>query len=279
MFAPLRACVPPLIAVALVLAAAGAARSDTGADAAGPREVIPLDEDAFTLEESAVPAGYPDPMERSNRRMLWVDQHLDRWLVDPIVKTYQFVVPPPGRRMVRRFCLNVNSVSILVNDLLQREWGDATITAERLVLNTTIGIGGLFDPAAALGIERHGSDFGQTLALAGVGSGPYLVMPLFGPTTVRDASGIVVDFFLQPTLYILPFATLFIYEGSLGLSTGLSARDAYSEALAALRSSSVDYYSALANAYYQTREAQIWARRQPHRLRPWDPAAAPADPE
>lgn len=279
MLAPLRARALSLVAVALVLAMAGAARGNADAAAEEPREVISLDEDAFTLEDATVPAGYPDPLERSNRSMMWVDQQLDRWLVDPIVKTYQFVVPPPGRRMVRRFCLNVNSVSILINDLLQREWGDASITAERLVLNTTIGIGGLFDPAAALGIERHSSDFGQTLALVGVGSGPYLVMPLFGPTNVRDASGIVVDFFLQPTLYVLPFATLFIYEGSLGLSTGLSARDAYSEALAALRSSSVDYYSALANAYYQTREAQIWARRQPHRLRPWDPPpATPAAP-
>jgi phospholipid-binding lipoprotein MlaA len=261
---------PPLaraarrVLAALLLLAAGTAHAGqvAQAPAAGaPREIISLDEDSFDLEDAAAPAGYPDPLERSNRRMLWFDLQLDRWLVDPVVKTYQFVVPPPGRRMVRRFVLNINSVSILVNDLLQREWGDASITTERLVLNSTIGIGGLFDPAAALGIERHSSDFGQTLALVGVGSGPYLVMPMFGPTTARDVSGTVVDFFFQPTLYFLPFATLFVYEGALGLSTGLSARDVYSEALASLRSSSVDYYSALHNAYYQTRQAQIWTRR------------------
>ena len=237
-----------------------------------PREVVPLDED-FELEDAAAePAGFPDPLEPSNRGMLWFDLQLDRWLIDPLVDTYQFVVPPPGRRAVRRFCLNINSVSTLINDLLQREWGDASITAQRLTLNSTVGIGGLFDPAAALGLERHSSDFGQTLALAGVGSGPYLIMPLGGPTTARDAGGTVVDFFLQPTLYFLPFATLFIYEGSLGLSTGLSARDVYSEALASLRESSVDYYSALHNAYYQTRIAQIWDRRQQHR-----PETRPAD--
>jgi len=228
-------------------------------------EVVPLDEDSFALEHQEAPSGFPDPLESTNRRAMWVDQQVDRWFVDPLVRTYQFIVPPPGRRAVRRFTLNLNSVSILINDLLQREWGDAAVTTERFAINSTVGIGGIFDPAAALGMERHHSDFGQTLALLGVGSGPYLVVPLFGPSNVRDSGGTVVDFFLQPMLYILPFAQLFVFEGSLGLSTGLAARDAYSEGIASLRSSSVDYYSALRNAYYQTRQAEIWDRRDPHR--------------
>ena len=228
-------------------------------------EVIPLDEDTTTLEHEGAPSGFPDPLEGSNRKALWVDQQIDRFFVDPLVRTYQFIVPPPGRRAVRRFTLNLNSVSILINDLLQREWADASVTTQRFVINSTIGVGGLFDPAAALGMERHHSDFGQTLALMGVDSGPYLVLPLFGPSDVRDSSGTVVDFFLQPMLYILPFAQLFVYEGSLGLSSGLAARDAYSEGIAALRSSSVDYYSALRNAYYQTRTAEIWDRRDAHK--------------
>ncbi len=227
-------------------------------------EVVPLDEE-FELEVAEEPSGFPDPLESSNRRMLWFDQQVDRWFVRPLVKTYQFLVPPPARRAVRRFCLNLTSASVLINDLLQREWGDACITAERFAINSTVGVGGLFDPAAAIGLERHSADFGQTLALAGVGSGPYLVMPLFGPSTVRDAGGAVVDFFLQPMLYILPFAQLFIYEGSLSFSSGLAARDYYSEGIDALRASSVDYYSALYNAYYQTRTAEIWHRREDHR--------------
>ncbi|MEO8602710.1 MAG: VacJ family lipoprotein [bacterium] len=265
----------PLLVSALLASGLLLGASSARADHAVPlvvaqattREAIPLDEASFELEDAAAePAGFPDPMERTNRGVLRFDQQVDRWVVDPLVKTYQFVVPPPARRAVRRFCLNINSTSIMINDLLQREWGDACVTAERFVINSTVGIGGLFDPAAALGMERHSSDFGQTLALAGIGSGPYLIMPIFGPSNVRDASGTVVDFFLQPTLYFLPFATLFIYEGSLGLSTGLSARDTYSEGLASLRASSVDYYSALHNAYYQTRMAQIWDRRPQHRL-------------
>lgn len=255
------------LGLALVLgpAAPRLVRADQTPSPTPELEVIPLDDGDLALEHEAAPSGFPDPMENTNRKALWVDQQLDRWMVDPIVRTYQFIVPPPARRAVRRFCLNINSVSILINDLLQREWGDASITTQRLAINSTVGVAGLFDPAAAIGMERHHSDFGQTLALVGVGSGPYLVMPLFGPSNVRDAGGTVVDFFMQPMLYFLPIAELFVYEGSLGLSTGLTARDAYSEGIAALRSSSVDYYSALRNAYYQTRTAEVWERRAVHR--------------
>ncbi|MBX3023873.1 VacJ family lipoprotein [bacterium] len=254
-------------ALALLCIAGGPppARAGETASPTTDLEVIPLDEHAFELEAHEAPAGFPDPLETTNRKTLWFDQQLDRFLIDPLVRGYQFIVPPPGRRAVRRFTLNINSVSILINDLLQREWGDACVTTERFAINSTIGLAGLFDPAAALGMERHHSDFGQTLALFGVGSGPYLVLPFFGPSNARDSSGTVVDFFLQPMLYILPFAQLFVYEGSLGLSSGLAARDAYSEGIAALRSSSVDYYSALRNAYYQTRTAEVWDRRAAHR--------------
>jgi phospholipid-binding lipoprotein MlaA len=263
-------------ALAALAALAGAPRPARAEQAASPTpelEVVPLDEDTFALEHQEAPSGFPDPLENTNRKALWVDQQLDRWFIDPLVRTYQFIVPPPGRRAVRRFTLNLNSVSILINDLLQREWGDACVTTERLAINSTVGVGGLFDPAAAIGMERHHSDFGQTLALFGVDSGPYLVLPLFGPSNARDSGGTVVDFFLQPMLYILPFAQLFVYEGSLGLSSGLAARDAYSEGIAALRSSSVDYYSALRNAYYQTRTAEIWDRRDAHRAIAGEPEA------
>ena len=242
-----------------------AARAEPVPSSTSELEVIPLDDSAFEHEHEEAPSGFPDPLENSNRTMLWFDQEVDRFVVDPIVRIYQFLVPPPGRRAVRRFTLNIGSASILINDLLQREWGDASITTQRFVINSTIGVGGLFDPAAAIGMERHHSDFGQTLALLGIDSGPYLVLPLMGPSNARDSGGRVVDFFMQPLLYILPIAQLFVYEGSLGLSSGLAARDAYSEGIAALRSSSVDYYSALRNAYYQTRTAEIWERRAPHR--------------
>jgi phospholipid-binding lipoprotein MlaA len=230
-----------------------------GAEPARPEAGAPGHVDDFELEYEE-PPGFPDPLERTNRHLLWFDQELSRWVVDPITTVYQFIVPDPARRAVRRFFLNLDTPAVLVNDLLQREWADAAVTVQRFAVNTTIGVGGLFDTAAYIGLPYHHSDFGQTLALAGVESGPYLMLPFFGPSTVRDALGGIVDLALQPTLYILPFGTLIIYESSLGLA----ARDAHSEALAMLRESSVDYYSALHNAYYQNRMAQIWDRREHH---------------
>ncbi|MGH7790238.1 MAG: MlaA family lipoprotein [Candidatus Binatia bacterium] len=256
-----RALAAALVFCATALAA-GVGRADPAppSDAAAPAP-SPAAVDDFALGYADEPTSFPDPFERTNRGVLWFDDQLARFVVDPVVNTYQFIVPGPARRAVRRVFLNVNSPSVLVNDLLQREWRDASITIQRFAVNTTIGIGGLFDPAAAIGMERHSSDFGQTLALSGVDSGPYLVLPFFGPNTTRDAFGGVVDLFLQPTLYFLPFVQIFIYEGSFGLST----REAYDEAIGALRESSVDYYSSLANAYYQTRTAEIWKRRGHHR--------------
>jgi phospholipid-binding lipoprotein MlaA len=252
-----RLCVS-LLACALLGSGRVAADPDAPPDDTAPRDVIPLDEDIDVAPDEKEPTGFPDPWENTNRKALWLDQQLDRWLISPLISGYQFLVPRPARQAVQRFCLNLNSPQILVNDLLQREWADAGVTTERFLINTTVGIGGLFDPAASLGLERHQADFGQTLALAGVDSGPYLVVPLFGPSTVRDASGSVVDFFLQPALYVLPFAVIFVYEAS----RSISAREVHDEGLDALRSSSVDFYSALHNAYYQTRMAEIWSRRE-----------------
>jgi phospholipid-binding lipoprotein MlaA len=124
-----------------------------------------------------------------------------------------------------------------------------------------VGLAGLFDPAEKLGLERHHTDFGQTMAVYGVPSGPYIVLPLLGPTTVRDGSGYVVDFLFQPTTYILPGLTLVIFASIHQGSTGLAAREAHANQLQALEASSVDFYSALRSAYYQDRTAAIEARR------------------
>jgi phospholipid-binding lipoprotein MlaA len=265
---------PPAIAPAPVEPLAEAPPCQVAEAAAPPNDTAdapPSESDAFELEGEEHEAGFPDPYERTNRALLWLDEELTRWVVDPITDVYQLVVPDPARKAVRRFFLNLDTPSVLVNNILQREWRDAGITVERFALNTVIGMGGLFDPAAQLGLPRHDSDFGQTLALTGVPSGPYLVLPFFGPSNARDAFGGLVDLALQPTLYILPFGTLIIYESSLGLS----ARDAHSEAIEMLRESAVDYYSALRNAYYQNRTAHIWEHREAHRPEPDGALAGP----
>jgi phospholipid-binding lipoprotein MlaA len=201
-----------------------------------------------------------DPIESVNRKTLRGNQALDQVFLDPIQRGYAFVVPDPARKAVRRFLINLWSPAVFVNDVLQLAPVDASVTLTRLVVNSTVGVGGLFDPAARMGLDGHHTDFGQTLALYGVPSGPYLVLPIIGPTTVRDGSGYLVDLMFQPTTYVLPGVTLFIYASIHQGSAGFVALDEHAAQLHALEASSVDFYAALRSAYYQDRVAAIEAR-------------------
>ena len=132
----------------------------------------------------------------------------------------------------------------------------AGLTFSRVLVNSTAGAFGLLDPATEFGIKRHHADFGQTLAKAGVGSGPYLIIPVLGPTDLRDGVGDVTDNLLHPLAFFLGLG--FMQRLTYGGSSGLSTREANYEALKALSESSLDYYAALRNAYYQARTAEIW---------------------
>jgi phospholipid-binding lipoprotein MlaA len=218
------------------------------------------------FDEGDEPAGFPDPFERMNRCTLRINQKLDAWLLNPITKVYGTILPGPLKRAVRRMLTNVNSPAVMINDLLQREWTDAGTGVARFLVNSTVGVAGIFDPATRFGLREHISDFGQTLALGGVRSGPYLVVPLLGPATARDGFGYIVDALLRPTVFILgPGGQLILFSALQGGMAGIATREAKAEALAALESSSIDYYTALRNAYYQNRVAQIWDRREHHR--------------
>lgn len=244
-------------ALGLLVVLAGAARpatADQAPAAPSPAAVDPRD------TASPAPEVW-DPIEPVNRRTFRANLAINRWFLDPITNGYAFVVPNPARRAVRRLLVNLWSPAVFVNDVLQLAPVDATVTLTRLAVNSSIGIGGLFDPAARMGLPRHHTDFGQTLAIYGVPSGPYLVMPILGPTTVRDGSGYLVDFLFQPTTYILPGITLFIYASIQQGSSGLAMLEANAPQLDALEASSVDFYATLRSAYYQDRVAAIDARR------------------
>jgi phospholipid-binding lipoprotein MlaA len=222
-------------------------------------------DDIFDEEFDEPPAGYPDPIEPGNRGVFAFNRQMDRWLLDPITRGYRFAVPKPGRDAISRFFLNLGSTKVLVNDLLQLEWKDASVTTGRLVINTTLGIAGFFDPAARMGLTRHESDFGQTLALAGTPSGAFVIIPVLGPATVRDGVGTVVDGVFQPAFWlfgpVIGTTELLIFSGG----SGLSARDRHYQKLKALEESSVDFYAALRSAYFQDRVEVIWGRRFDHR--------------
>jgi phospholipid-binding lipoprotein MlaA len=205
-----------------------------------------------------------DPLEPVNRGILTFNRGLDRLIMDPITVVYRFVTPTVVRRSVERFFANINSTQSLVNDLMQLEWRDAGITTGRLVVNSTVGVAGLFDPASSIGLQKHVSDFGQTLTLAGASSGPYFVLPLFGPSNLRDAVGMGVDSLFHPTFFILPGADALFFNGG----SGLSRRAQHYDELKALEEGSIDYYAALRSGFMQNRRSEIWSRREHRRGSP-----------
>jgi phospholipid-binding lipoprotein MlaA len=134
-----------------------------------------------------------DPIEGFNRRVYAFNYYFDKFIYLPIVNTYEFITPNYVEDRVSNFVDNVFEFSNFFNNLLQFEFEDTGITLVRFVINTTIGVGGLWDRATECGLERQTEDFGLTLAHHGVGNGPYLVLPVFGPSNLRDTTGLVVD--------------------------------------------------------------------------------------
>ena len=254
-----------LIPVAIVIGLAGTVFAGTpggdAAPAAAREEPAPdplFDDDAYDEFDDA-PLGFPDPWEPYNRRILELNQVIDRWILDPITVGYGWIMPAPLKVSLRNFFTNLSAASVVTNQILQLDFGRASVTLFRFVVNTTAGAAGLLDPATDFGIPLTHADFGQTLAKAGVGSGRYLIIPVLGPTTIRDGVGDVTDTMLHPTTYFFGPAQRLTY----GSGQGLTTREANYEALKALSDSSVDYYAALRNAYYQARMAEIWDGETP----------------
>ncbi|MGE4061911.1 MAG: VacJ family lipoprotein [Rhodospirillaceae bacterium] len=200
-----------------------------------------------------------DPLEPFNRAMFKTDQALDKVLVRPVVKGYQAVVPEGGRRSVGNFLRNVRSPITFVHDVLQAEPNRAGVTFSRFVVNTFIGVLGLFDVATDMGLPYHSEDLGQTLAVWGVGDGPFIYAPLFGPSTLRDGTGFGVDaVFVDPIAWYgrgnNPYAWVtWPILGGLVINT----KDETMFATDELNASSIDYYASLRSAYRQIRASEI----------------------
>ncbi|MEN9704687.1 MAG: hypothetical protein RLZZ393_566 [Pseudomonadota bacterium] len=153
---------------------------------------------------AALPAGKTDPrdrFERFNRSVFSFNQGLDRHVAQPVARTYVKVTPAPVRSGVSNFFANLGYPVVIVNDVLQAKPLPFAKDAARFAVNTTIGIGGLFDPASRIGLDSNNEDFGQTLGYWGIPTGPYLVLPVLGPSNARDLVGRVGDHFSQPTSY------------------------------------------------------------------------------
>lgn len=197
-----------------------------------------------------------DPWESFNRDMFAVHESVDQAVLEPVARGYRAATPGFFRQGVRNFLRNLKSPVIFANDVLQAEFGRAGITATRFGVNTTVGIAGLFDPATGMGLERHDEDFGQTLAVWGVDAGPYLFIPLVGPTNVRDATGRVIDVAFDPFTYA-EFEGDDAFRVTRGVLSGVSAREGLLETVDDVRANSIDPYVSFRSSYDLLRESAI----------------------
>ena len=166
-----------------------------------------------------------DPWEGFNRDMYRFNFYFDKYLFLPVVQGYEFVAPVCIQARVSDFYNNISEIRNLSNSMFQVKAKESLITLGRFLTNSTIGIGGLFDPATGFGLKRHDEDFGKTLSYWGAGSGPYLVLPVFGPSSLRDSGGLAVDSGIMYGIYTAlgPFDAT---GHSLAISSGVEALEA-----------------------------------------------------
>jgi phospholipid-binding lipoprotein MlaA len=199
-----------------------------------------------------------DPLEPMNREVFAFNQVIDRFIIKPVAKGYVKVVPRAGRDAIFNVLRNLKEPIVCGNDTLQGEGRRAATTAARFVLNSTIGVLGIWDFAGKHGLPRQTGDFGQTLHVWGVGEGPYIMLPVWGPTSPRDGIGLGVDVYFDPMRYV---AERYNYPN--GMSTakeamwGVDTRARNLDSLDELERESIDYYAAFRSLYRQNRKAEV----------------------
>ena len=199
-----------------------------------------------------------DPLEPTNRKIFALNQGLDRFLFKPLAQGYA-LLPDPVRDSIGGMVENVSAPVNLANDLLQGEFSRAGVTLKRFAINSTVGIGGMFDAASRMGIEEHhNEDFGQTLAVWGSPAGPYVVIPVFGPSSPRAITGKVADSFLDPWSYIFADEDAKIeYWLIRGGIEGIDERARVLNVLDDIEEGSLDFYATVRSLYRQRRESEI----------------------
>lgn len=256
-----RACA--LAAAALLLAGCATAPRPQATGAAAPA--------------AHAQAARRDPLEGVNRGLYRLGDALDRAIVRPIVSGYRRIAPRPVRRAVHNVVQNLDEPVVFANDVLQLHPKAAAVTAVRFFANSTVGVAGVFDAASTAGLPHHDNGFGSTLGRYGVAPGPYMYVPILGPTTLRDAFGDGVDFALDPFSW-----TKFGGAQTFGVArTGfdlLDRREQAEEDLRRLHATAADPYATLRSVYLQSREAEIKGGEAPMEALPELPEAASSEP-
>ncbi len=197
-----------------------------------------------------------DASEFQNRAMHRFNVSLDRALVGPAANAYGTAVPAPLRRGVNNFASNLNQPGYVLNDLLQLRVGDAAQNTLRFAINSTIGIGGLLDPATAIGLPAAETGFGETMHVYGLGEGDYHVLPVFGPSTTRDSVGLVVDFALNPLRHVVESPETGYLAGARVLAR-FGDRHDFAGSIEDVLYRSEDSYTALRSLYLQNRRFEL----------------------
>jgi phospholipid-binding lipoprotein MlaA len=195
-----------------------------------------------------------DPWEPFNERMFEVNRNLDRYVLKPTAKAYDRVVPDEVQRMISNAFDNLGAVKRMVNSLLQAKWDGAAREMSRFLVNSTLGVGGLFDMGKAAGIDKSNEDFGQTLGVYGAGPGPYLILPLFEPMTVRDGIGKGVDTVFDPFTWV---SLGLVERVAMKVTDVVNERSLNLELFQGFEETVIDMYSAVRHAYLERRRNLI----------------------
>jgi phospholipid-binding lipoprotein MlaA len=211
---------------------------------------------AATADATPAQGRIGDPLEGWNRGVYGFNTGLDRAVVRPLAMTYRRTLPTPARDGVRNVLSNLGAPVVFINDVLQARPTPALNTAFRFTVNSTVGVLGVFDVASPMGAPRHRADFGQTLGRYGVGTGPYLYLPVFGPSSLRDAVGLVLNTAMDPVAYAR-------FDGAVPAKlavitlNALDVRVALDRNIKDLQNTATDPYAATRSIWVQNREAFI----------------------
>ncbi len=194
-----------------------------------------------------------DPLEKINRPIHNLNHTLDTAILKPVAETYVKVIPQPVQSGVSNFFSNLGEPNVIVNDLLQGKLNIGVSDSLRFIVNSTLGIGGIIDVGTSMGLEKHHEDFGQTLAVWGFGEGPYLVIPLTGPTTLRDLPSRFVSSITNPLIFINENDVRI----ALGLTGSLNTRARHIDTIKTIDESAIDRYIYVREAYRDNRLFEI----------------------
>lgn len=225
-------------------------RPQTVATAPVPAQAPGAADDDFAEWEQETAAEVSDPLESVNRGVFWFNEQADRFVIKPVAKGYDWLLPRPVKRGVSNVFDNLFTPVVAVSDLLQGNFQESAEDVGRFVVNSTVGVVGIFDVATGWGLEKRREDIGQAFGAWGIGSGPYLVLPILGPSSVRDGVGLVGNYFLSPQNYIEDDG---VRWGVIALG-GIDTRYRLLDASTVLEQAALDRYAFVRSSYTQHRQ-------------------------